>query len=126
MRMWSADASSRIVLSDSFSALRHSVAAMLANIERIVLDRPASSSDYVSLLAELPREFNGDVLMIRHDETGFLSMAASGGDRVLYALSAGEVRFYLEANQLAEPGGAAMVSPVDARVLPFRARTAVA
>ncbi len=38
--------------------------------------------------------------MIREDDAGFLSAAARGGDRVLYALSAEDMEFYLETQRL--------------------------
>ena len=108
-RKWAktADAPNRVVLLDSFTGLRHtlssSIAHLDADIERIVLDRSSSASDYLALLAELPMEFAGDVMMIRDDETGFLSSSGRGGDRILYALSTDDVRFYLETNALVAP-----------------------
>ena len=126
----SAGATSRIVLLDSFTVLRYALAGSLstfeADIDRIVLDRSSSASDYLSLLAELPQEFAGDVLMIRDDETGFLSSTARGGDRILYALSAEDVRFYLVTHSLVEPGNAAITAAEDLRVLQFRTRAGVA
>ena len=131
-RKWdrSHDGLSRIVLLDSFAMLRHAVCSSLAeaeaDVERIVLDRSTSASDYLALLADLPHAFTGDVLMNRDDETGFLSANGRGGDRILYALSADDVRFYLETHKLVVPG-AAHVEPVrQIRVLQFRSRVAVA
>jgi len=121
---------SRVILLDSFTVLRHalsgSVSSFEVDVERVVLDRSSSASDYLALLAELPREFNGDVLLIRDDETGFLSAMGRGGDRILYALSAYDVCFYLETHRLVEPGGAVIESKREYPVLQFRLRTAVA
>lgn len=131
-RRWerSARAASRLILVNSFTMLRHAVSGSLssfeADVERIVLDRSSSASDYLALLAEMPRDFNGDVLMIRDDETGFLSSMGRGGDRILYALSGDDIRFYLEAHGLVEPGGAVIEPKPESPVLQFRARTAVA
>jgi hypothetical protein len=133
-RPWekSADVPSRIVLLDSFTLLRYTVSSSLvsmdADVERIILDRSSSASDFLALLAELPREFSGDVVMIRDDETGFLSSTGRGGDRILYALSADDVRFYLETQQLVIPGSAAFAGKPEReyQVLQFRTRTAVA
>lgn len=131
-RKWerSARGPSRLILLESFTVLRHAVAgsqsSFQADVERVVLDRSCSASDYLALLAEMPREFNGDVLMIRDDETGFLSSMGRGGDRILYALSAEDVTFYLETHNLVEPGGAVIQSKREYPVLQFRTRSAVA
>lgn len=131
-RKWerSARATSRIILLDSFAILQYAIGGSLssldADVERVILDRSSSASDYLALLAELPREFNGDVLMIRDDETGFLSSTGRGGDRILYALSPEDVNFYLETHSLVEAGGAAIESKREYSVLQFRTRSAVA
>lgn len=125
------EAPCRIVLLDSFTVLRYTVAslviAMDADVERIILDRSSSASDYLSLLAELPHEFTGDVVMIRDDETGFLSAMGRGGDRILYALSANDLRFYFETHGLVSAGDV-LAAPAerDRQVVPFRPRIAVA
>ncbi len=131
-RKWdrSHGAASRLVMLDSFTVLRYSVARSLVDldvdVERIVLDRSSSASEYLALLAQLPHQFGGDVLMIRDDETGFLSAAGRGGDRVLYALSAPDLRFYLETHGLVIPSGEPMTAPVSPAVIQFRRRFAVA
>lgn len=132
-RKWerSAEGPNRIVLLDSFSLLRNAICTSLSDedpdVERILLDRSSSASDYLALLADLPPTFTGDVMMIRDDDTGFLSSNGRGGDRILYALSADDVHFYLETHRLVEPGGAAVNTPQqNLRVLPFRSRVAVA
>lgn len=122
-------APSRVVLLDSYTILRHTVSASVvhleADVERIILDRSTSASDYLALLAELPREFNGDVMMIRDDETGFLSSTGRGGDRILYALSSDDVRFYIETHGLVAAGSAALAPSPQLRVLQFPNRVAV-
>ncbi len=129
-RQWqdSIDSPVRVVLLDSFTVLRHMVASSLVlDVERIVLDRSSSASDFLTLLAELPSEFTGDVVMIRDDETGFLSSAGRGGDRILYALSSDDACFYLETHNLVVPGGALASLPARRfQVLQFRSRSAVA
>jgi hypothetical protein len=133
-RSWrcTSEAPGRIVLLDSFMVLRYTVASsvvtMEADIERIILDRSCSASDYLSLLAELPGQFGGDVMMIRDDETGFLSSMGRGGDRILYALSANDLRFYLETHNLVSAGDvlAAPAARDLHHVIQFRPRTAVA
>lgn len=123
-----ADAPTRLVLLDSYTVLRCAVAKPLVEIEadvaRIILDRSGSASEYLALLASLPHEFAGDVLMIREDETGFLSSTGRGGDRVLYALSSQDMMFYLEAQGLVRSTGIVETQPP--RVLQFRRAVAVA
>ncbi len=45
-------------------------------------------------------ELSGDILLIHDNGAGFLSATGRGGDRVLYALTAHDVRFYLETQDL--------------------------
>lgn len=132
-RPWlqSGDSPSKIILLDSFTVLRYTVSSTVfnvdADVERIILDRSSSASDFLALLAQLPREFGGDVMMIRDDDTGFLSSAGRGGDRILYALSSDDVHFYLETQKLVEEGGSCAAVPRrEFQVLQFRTRSAVA
>lgn len=81
-------------------ALKTAVTEVGLDIGRVIVDRAGAADDFLDLLTALPKEFNGDVLMIRDDGTGVLSATARGGDRVLYALMAYDVRFYLEAHDL--------------------------
>jgi hypothetical protein len=122
-RSWrsSDDATSRVVFLDSFRLLRSTLEGPLiysdSDVERIVLDSCCSEADYLSLLAALPHQFTGDILMIRSDSTGFLSATGRGGDRILYALSSEDVQFYLETVRLVEPTEA-----MEQHVLKFRPR----
>jgi len=131
-RNWDRDAEavSRLVMLDSFTVLRCAVAKPLVDldvdVERIILDRSSSASEYLALLASLPHQFTGDVLMIRDDETGFLSSTGRGGDRVLYALSSQDLGFYLEAHGLIVATGEPLIMPDSRPVLHFRRRSAVA
>src|ERR1700737_4363568 len=97
-RTWnrSNEAGSRIVLLDSLAMLRSTIISPLvrsdSDVERIILDRCCSESEFLSLLTELPHEFSGDVLVIREGGaseggTNFLSATGRGGGRLLYALS---------------------------------------
>ncbi len=122
-RSWrsSDDATSRVVFLDSFRLLRSTLQSPLVHsdtdVERIVLDSCCSEADYLSLLAELPHQFTGDILMIRSDSTGFLSATGRGGDRILYALSEEDVEFYLETVRLV-----AVTEAMERHVLKFRPR----
>lgn len=117
-------ASSRIVMLDSFTVLRYTVASGVVDIdidvERIVLDKTSSAADYLALLAALPQQFCGDVVMIRDDESAFLSATGRGGDRVLYSLSPSDLRFYLETHGLVRRGASAAASQPASNVTPFK------
>ena len=105
-RDWSrfANESTRLVTIESLTVLRytlsHAVADIDLDIERVILDRSFSPAEYLDLLAALPAEFGADVMLIRNDESGYLSASGRGGDRALYSLRQNDVRFYLEANDL--------------------------
>ena len=105
-RYWnmSPDASSRIIVVGSFTVLRyaldHSLSGVAQDVERLVIDRTATASQYLELLAALPDEFQGDVLYIRDDGSAFLSATGRGSGRVIYDLSANDVHFYFETHDL--------------------------
>ena len=105
-RSWDAtpEAPSRLLFIEAMSVLRQAIDSgipeMNLDVERVLLDRAATPVEYLDLLAALPQEFTGDVVLIREDESGFLSATARGGNRVLYALTASDIRFYLETHAL--------------------------
>ena len=109
-REWnhSVNAECRIVELESFSALRSAVATAQGDLDldlaRIIIDRSASASQFLIFLAQLPQSYTGDVLYIREDASAFLSAAGRGGDRVLYALSSRDLRFYLDTHDLVPDG----------------------
>ena len=94
----------RVAFLNSVTALKFALGVALSetqmDIERVIVDRAGSGEEFLNLLTDLPSEFTGDVLMIRDDGSGFLSATGRGGDRVLYALIARDVRFYLETHDL--------------------------
>jgi hypothetical protein len=93
------EAATRIIFVRSVSileyALRQAVAELERDVERVVIDRAATPGESLELLARLPQEFHGDVLIIREDGGGFLSASARGEGRLLYPLSVDDVEFYL-------------------------------
>lgn len=95
----SPDASTRIIFVRAVAmleyALKNAVTELHRDVERVVIDRSASAADCLELLARLPNEYHGDVLVVRHDGTGYLSASARGDGRVLYPLSADDIEFYL-------------------------------
>ncbi|HEX6083495.1 MAG TPA: hypothetical protein VF266_03155 [Thermoanaerobaculia bacterium] len=103
---WSTSVSPQLSLAfvDSVRALRFALSAAVTetelDISRVIVDRVAGGDEFLDLLTALPGEFHGDVLFVRDDGTGVLSATGRGGDRVLYALMAHDVRFYLETHDL--------------------------
>ena len=96
--------SANVAFLDSVNALKFAVRSALhpdgMDIERVILDRAGNADDFLELLAAVPVELTGDLLMINDDGTGFLSATGRGGDRRLHALKAHDVRFYLETQEL--------------------------
>ena len=95
----SPDASTRIIFVRTVAvleyALKNAVAELHRDVERVVIDRSATAADCLELLARLPNEYQGDVLLVRQDGTGYLSASARGDGRVLYPLSEDDIEFYL-------------------------------
>jgi hypothetical protein len=108
-RAWNfdGDAQGRVIVVGSFTVLRYaleqSMSEMAHDVERLVVDRTATASQFLELLASLPDEFVGDVLYIRDDEAGFLSAAGRGAGRMIYALSQHDLHFYFETHGLVVP-----------------------
>jgi hypothetical protein len=98
------NANSRIVFADTFSVLQlardHAWGERGRDVERIVIDGAAGTLYCLELLAALGGDFAGDVLFVRENLSGFLSALGRGGDRVLYALRAEDVDFYLGMKEL--------------------------
>lgn len=117
---WSCTHSStgRLAFLDSANAVRFALGVAIndvaLDVERVIIDRAGTADEILSLLAALPGEFSGDVLIIREDGAGFLSATGRGGDRVFYALTARDIGFYLETNDL-------VMERVTPAAAPFRA-----
>ena len=96
--------SAHVAFFGSVNALKFAVRSALLqdglDIERVIVDRAGTADDFLELLAGVPIELTGDLLMIRDDGTGFLSATGRGGDRRLHSLTANDVRFYLETQHL--------------------------
>lgn len=122
-RTWVAASNSatRIVVIDSLTLLRSTLASPLvrtdSDVERLILDRCCDAGEFLTLLAALPAEFTGDVVMVHEDGKSFLSAMGRGGDRILYALTDEDVEFYLEVARLVEPTEA-----MERHLLKFRPR----
>jgi len=100
----SPDSSTRIIFVRAVAmleyALKNAVSELHRDVERVVIDRSASAADCIELLARLPEQYHGDVLIVRHDGSGYLSATARGDGRLLYVVSADDIEFYLLAHEL--------------------------
>jgi len=98
------DSPNRIIFLKAFTVLRYAlglgISEMEQDVERVILDQSTTPAEFLELLASLPGEFTGDVILIRPGNSGFLSALGRGGDRVLYALAARDIEFYLETHAL--------------------------
>jgi hypothetical protein len=97
-------AKTRVAFVSTLTALRFALETAIEDdvldIERVVIDRAGNAEEFLDLLARIPGEFLGDVMLVRDNGSGYLSAMGRGGDRVLYALAPRDVRFYLEAHDL--------------------------
>ena|SRR5690242_1484685 len=100
-------AATRIIFVRTVMILEHALTEHDRDVERVIVDRGATASEALHLLAKLPQEFHGDVLIIRDDGSGFLSARARGDGRVLYPLTKMDVDFYVETHALLAPRQAA-------------------
>lgn len=93
----------RLMFAESPSTLAFALRAWSGStieVERVIIDGTGTEADFLDFLTRLPVDFSGDVLFIRRNEEAYLSATGRGGDRVLYALKPGDVRFYLETHEL--------------------------
>lgn len=97
-RAWdlSAEAANRIILVDVFSLLKYALDHVSQDVDRVLVDGAATAAEFLDLLITLPSDFLGDVMLIRDDDSCFLSSAGRGGGRLLYAMTAVDLKFYLE------------------------------
>jgi len=96
----------RLIFVESFGvipfALARGIEEMEKDVECVIIDGTATASEYLHLLSALPPSYGGDLVLI-HDDCAFVSATGRGGDRVLYALRAEDVQFYLETKMLTAP-----------------------
>jgi hypothetical protein len=103
---WNYDACARklVAFVESMEALRFAlnlaIDEVAIDIGRVIVDRAGDGDDFLDLLTHLPEAFTGDVVFVRDDGTGVISATGRGGDRMLYALTSHDVRFYFEAHGL--------------------------
>jgi len=69
------------------------------DVERLVVES-ATAEDFLDVLATLPHDFLGDVLLVRGGGNSYLSSVGRTEGRLLYALNKADLQFYLEAHRL--------------------------
>jgi hypothetical protein len=101
-RAWevSAEAANRIIFVGTFSMLSHALDHGTQDVDRLLLDGAGATDDFLELLSSLPHEFLGDVLFMRTGANSFLSTTCRANGRLLYALTASDLQFYLETQGL--------------------------
>lgn len=102
--LWSRSATAnRLLFLDSIDELRLAIDFAISEndfeAERVILER-GSAEEFLNLLAQIPREFLGDIVMLRDDRSGYLSAIGRGGDRSLQLMTPVDVGFYLEISRL--------------------------
>jgi hypothetical protein len=101
---YSRPTSRNVAFVDNVASLRFALDAAVTevglDVGRVIVDRAGDANAFLELLTAMPGEFTGDALLIRDDGSGFLSASGRGGDRVLYALTVHDIRFYLETHNL--------------------------
>ena len=70
------------------------------DVERVIIDRAVTHADFLDLLAAVPDEYVGDLLMIDDQGRGYLSSACRGGDRAIYRLSPSDLDFYFQSHDV--------------------------
>lgn len=92
----------RIVSTDNpallSDALRHAVSGE-TEVHRLIIDGSMQVEKFLSLLADVPVSFTGDIVFIDGDHA-YLSSATRGAGRIFYRMSSIDIDFYLAAHNL--------------------------
>ena len=105
-RTWRLPAGSekRLMVIAPTRGLRHTLVNWVLksnyDVERVIIDRAVTHEAFLELLAAVPEEYVGDLLMIDDQHRGYLSSSCRGGDRVIYKLSAEDVDFYFDSHEV--------------------------
>jgi hypothetical protein len=101
-RSWDAsnEAANHIIFVGAFSMLSFVLDHASEDVDRLLIDGVATAEEFLDLLASLPHSFLGDVLFMCNGNDSFLSAAGHGDGRLLYALTASDLQFYLEMHGL--------------------------
>ncbi len=105
-RTWRVPAGSdkRLMVIAPARGLRHTLVNWVLksdyDVERVIIDRAVTHDGFLELLAAVPHDYVGDLLMMDDQGRGYLSSACRGGDRVLYRLTTTDLDFYFESHEV--------------------------
>ena len=94
---------SRIIFVDSLAFLPHAIERGVQagyDLQRIIIDRTGTPTQFLDLIASIPHEFTGDVLFVSPEDRVFLSSPGRGDGRLLYSLGENDLEFYLQTSGL--------------------------
>jgi hypothetical protein len=97
-RAWntSQEAANRVLFVKALSMLGFVLEHRSEDVDRIIVDGVATADEFLDLLASLPKDFLGDVVLGRDGNKSFLSSASRAEGRLLYSLTPTDLQFYLE------------------------------
>ena len=105
-RSWRAaeNSSTRLMVISPSRGLRHTLVNWVLksdyDVERVIIDRAVTHADFLDLLASVPSDYLGDLLMIDEHGRGYLSAACRGGDRAIYRLTQSDLDFYFQSHDV--------------------------
>ena len=116
---------SRCIVVPAFNTLRHAlrsgVTELGQDVERVILEASTTATQYLELIAGLPIEFTGDVVLLLDNGGAFVNATGRGNGRVLYSLAPRDVNFYLEIHGLLENGRFQIVPATHPQLLQLAA-----
>jgi hypothetical protein len=95
----SLNATNRILFVKALSMLSFVLDHRSEDVDRLLIDGAATADEFLDLLSSLPKEFLGDIILMRGNKS-FISTVGRAGGRLLYALKDADLHFYLEATGL--------------------------
>jgi hypothetical protein len=100
-RPWdsSPEAMNRVLFVKALSMLSFVFDHRSEDVDRLLIDGTTTADEFLDLLASLPKEFLGDVVLMRGDKS-FISTVGRAEGRLLYALKGADLQFYLETTGL--------------------------
>jgi hypothetical protein len=100
-RPWdsSPEAMNRVLFVRALPMLSFALDHRSEDVDRLLVDGTTTADEFLDLLASLPKEFLGDVVLMRGDKS-FISTVGRAEGRLLYALKEADLQFYLETTGL--------------------------
>ena len=100
-RPWdsSPEAMNRVLFVKALSMLNFALDHRSEDVDRVLIDGAATADEFLDLLASLPKDFLGDIVLMRGDKS-FISTVGRAEGRFLYALKDVDLQFYLQTTGL--------------------------